>query len=449
MSWQQKVQTVWLEPYLPPPVVRTIREHVDPFLRQHLGFPEGTMVIVITNLVALWMFTTLIQWMFFTRGTSSKDNTDGRRATLFSTTRKGGKAIVQNEEEEDDNDDMDSAARFLSLASIRLLKQSTLSLSSSDDVVTVLLCGPSNAGKTCIFHKLMMMHDANNKNNNKKLPLTLTSLKANVGVAHTDTVIRYIDWPGHAAAASNLLLSSSSSSSTTTPSSFVQQDPTLWQLWNDTLFSTSSRRRRLPSSSSSSSGAAPLLPPPPLRIVMVLDATQPVKEAAAIFFQLWNCVALTTAAATDKNNSWSRSNHPPPVVPIMIACHKQDLSKAKNIRRIRLQLRTELEKILAVQQPSWWPCNNNNNGSGNGRITYELTSSTNVSSKNSKEDMEEDGPSILPGFVQWQFLPTSCNDNVDNQKNNKLSGTTKTQQLPYSPLWSNLQRYCQMGEIPK
>ena len=213
------------------------------------------MVIVIMNLVALWMFTTLIQWMFFARGTSSKDNTDGRRASLFSTTRKGGKAIVQNEEEEDDNDDMDSATRFLSLASIRLLKQSTLSLSSSDNVVTVLLCGPANAGKTCIFHKLMMMHDANNKSNNKKLPLTLTSLKANVGVAHTDTVIQYIDWPGHALAAPNLLLSSSSSSSTIMPSSFVQQDPTLWQLWNDTLFSTSSRRQRLPSSSSSSSSS--------------------------------------------------------------------------------------------------------------------------------------------------------------------------------------------------
>ena len=78
-----------------------------------------------------------------------------------------------------------------------------------------------------------------------------------------------------------------------------------------------------------------------------------------------------------------------------------------------LQLQTELDNILAVEQPSWWPCNNDSNGSGNVRTTYELTSSsnnTNASSNNSKEDTEEVGPSILPGLVQWQFLPTSRDD---------------------------------------
>jgi Signal recognition particle receptor beta subunit len=35
---------------------------------------------------------------------------------------------------------------------------------------------------------------------------------------------------------------------------------------------------------------------------------------------------------------------------ILIACHKMDLAKAKNDKRIKIQMRTELERIVAAQQ---------------------------------------------------------------------------------------------------
>jgi signal recognition particle receptor subunit beta len=161
----------------------------------------------------------------------------------------------------------------------------------------VVLCGPINAGKTRLFYELCYQSG--------NMP-TLMSLKANVGLwtsADGDgtTAVRYTDWPGHASL----------------------QDPAFRSLL--------------------------LLRSEPPRIVLVLDATQPVSAAADALYELLRYAALTrqkTTAATT----------------IFVACHKSDLPKAKNHKRIKIQMRTELERLLKLRKDAeerdaaaWWP----------------------------------------------------------------------------------------------
>ena len=65
------------------------------------------------------------------------------------------------------------------------------------------------------------------------------------------------------------------------------------------------------------------------RIVVVVDSTQPVAGAADYLYPLL-----------------LRKQQPAfPDIPILVACHKSKAPKAKNFRRIKLQLRTELERL--------------------------------------------------------------------------------------------------------
>jgi hypothetical protein len=74
------------------------------------------------------------------------------------------------------------------------------------------------------------------------------------------------------------------------------------------------------------------------RIVLVLDSTKSVAEAATVLYQI-----LTDASCGEqrKNNTT--------VVPILLACHKSQLPGAKNWRRLKIQLRTELERLRKVK----------------------------------------------------------------------------------------------------
>jgi signal recognition particle receptor subunit beta len=147
---------------------------------------------------------------------------------------------------------------------------------------TVVLTGPRNAGKTRLFYQLCYAEN--------NLP-TLMSLKANVGIASctsatTDanqTTIRYMDWPGHASVSDPALVSVLKS----------KKD---------------------------------------VRIVFVLDATQPVSQAADTLYQWLNLLHAKKKKTT-----------------IFVACHKKDFPKAKNDRRIKIQLRTELERLLTTK----------------------------------------------------------------------------------------------------
>jgi len=144
---------------------------------------------------------------------------------------------------------------------------------------TVLLCGPRGAGKTRLFYQLCF-HDSN-------IP-TVQSIKANLGIVNG---IRYMDWPGHAPLNDAVLL--------------------------------------------------PILKAQP-RIVLVLDATQPVASAADSLYQLLE---------------FAKQQQQQPIR-VFIACHKTDLPKAKNWRRVKIQMRTELERLLKAKSTDnhlWWP----------------------------------------------------------------------------------------------
>ena len=96
----------------------------------------------------------------------------------------------------------------------------------------------------------------------------------------------------------------------------------------------------------------------PVRVALVVDSTQSMVTAADFLYDL-----LQHAKDLGMTNS-NKLN-------IFVACHKCDLSSSKNPRRIKISLRTELEKLIKVRSteaasaasegtgtasssPSWW-----------------------------------------------------------------------------------------------
>lgn len=125
-------------------------------------------------------------------------------------------------------------------------------------------------------------------NDDFNLP-TLISMKANVAVRDR---IRYIDWPGR-----------------------MQNMDKL-----DHLFQNKDKQNV---------GVH-------VRWVLVLDANQPMASAADVLYEILE---------RTKDRGGPRQK-------IFVVCHKSDFPKAKNPRRIQLQLRTELERIAKLRGPA-------------------------------------------------------------------------------------------------
>jgi signal recognition particle receptor subunit beta len=253
-------------PYLPPPVIRGIQE-IDAKLLDTVG-PEASVTILSTMLLS-WLTFIILRFLSSRVGRG-----------------KGGRAIADEDED-----------HVLSGSSLRKVV---------DYDATVLLCGPTKAGKTRLYYQLCYRA--------KNMP-TVMSIKANVGLskppvatATTDDtkesapqkkepVIRYMDWPGHASL----------------------DDPAIKEVLKSQP-----------------------------RIVLVLDSTQSAASAADTLDQL----LLLYAGSGNKKKSTK-------TIPIFVACNKKDIPKAKNWRRCKIQIRTELERLLSVRQgsddPSWWP----------------------------------------------------------------------------------------------
>mmetsp|Transcript_3111 Transcript_3111/g.4207 ORF Transcript_3111/g.4207 Transcript_3111/m.4207 type:complete len:322 (-) Transcript_3111:110-1075(-) len=219
---------------------------------------------------------------------------------------------------------------------------------------TVILCGPPNAGKTRLFYQLCYHQNQVH---------TLTSLKANVGVSAADAV-RYMDVPGHYAATS------------------TDHQNKLTMVLQEII-----KKQRKQKTQN-------------LRIILVLDATQPVASAAACLYDIWQVIA--SQQSQQKQSSSSNKNSRTVVV---VACHKQDAPKAKNTRRIQIQLRTELEKLAQVRKPTWLQSN------------LDLEWST------------------LP-FLHVHFLATSSTIDMNDKKSNNSNNN----QL------STLVSYCETGD---
>lgn len=212
-----------ITPYLPPPMVSAMRQ-IDPQLEEFIG-PEPSITILGTFALAL------VLWQILLRATG-----------------RGGKAIQDDDDQED-----------------TLLRQTNQQYFDS----TILLCGPSLAGKTSLFYTLVYPEQT--------MLGTVKSVSSNAGFKEHEQdskVWRYLDTPGYWGA--------------------------------DKLISVVIEKENID------------------RIILVLDSTQPVSKAADYLYAL-----------VQQNLS----------IPILVACHKAKAPKAKNFRRIKLNLRNELERL--------------------------------------------------------------------------------------------------------
>lgn len=155
---------------------------------------------------------------------------------------------------------------------------------------TVVLCGLMGSGKTALLHRLC------HEKEGWELPLTVTSIIANVcylptanGHRHGNSgVVRIIDYPGHPSLASE----------------FTQL----------------------------------LIPATTSRIVFTIDAAQPITDAASF---LYHSILTHT---TIRKNLQQQSR----ILKILVACTKSDVKGSKNYKRIKIQLRNELDKLRKV-----------------------------------------------------------------------------------------------------
>jgi signal recognition particle receptor subunit beta len=238
---QRLLQTTLREsiaPYLPPPVLKAIKE-IDPQLEPYVG-PEGCITIVGSLLLAYALYQ-LVRSIF---GSSSSSSSLG-----------GGK----NKAIQEDYRDQD------------ILPVSNEKSRPFDG--TIVLCGPSLTGKTSLFYRLIQQEQ-------QQKWKTVRSIKSNTGfLEHNRKVLRVLDTPGH---------------------------------W----------------------GPEKLIRAVPLqdidRLLVVVDSTQPVAPAADYLY-----------AILKQQKSKSKSNN----TSVLISCHKSDHPKAKNARRIKLQLRSELIRL--------------------------------------------------------------------------------------------------------
>ena len=161
---------------------------------------------------------------------------------------------------------------------------------------TVLLCGPPLAGKTSLFYRLINQQQDSDGKNWK----TVRSIKSNTGFLETVTREKNDDLAVATVA--------------TTTALRILDTPSHW-------------------------GPQKLLQVVPLqdieRLVVVMDSTKPVAPAADYLY------AIIKSKMTEKNIKQNRTSRNS----LMIACHKSDHPKAKNVRRIKLQLRSELIRL--------------------------------------------------------------------------------------------------------
>lgn len=162
---------------------------------------------------------------------------------------------------------------------------------------TVVLCGASGAGKTALLHTLC--NDINGDPG--KLPMTTTSLVANVAYMNISsgdnadedsnnkaTAVRLVDYPGHPSLSTKL--------------------------------------------------TSLLLPDQTARVVFTIDATKPVTDGVAI---LYKSIFTNNQVRT----AWEASGK---TLSILIVCTKEDDKKAKNYKRMKIQIRNELDRLRKV-----------------------------------------------------------------------------------------------------
>mmetsp|Transcript_17860 Transcript_17860/g.41190 ORF Transcript_17860/g.41190 Transcript_17860/m.41190 type:complete len:305 (-) Transcript_17860:1630-2544(-) len=231
-----------LTPFLPPPVVKAIKA-VDPRLEPIVG-PEAS-INIFGSLLFSWLLYRLAI-VFFSSGFSVGN---GKRNSAI-------------QEDDRDQDILPSNAK-----------------SSRPYDETVLLCGPSLAGKTSIFYGMLQQGNSTSRSSYISKMKTVLSIKSNTSFLEScGKVVRILDTPGH---------------------------------WGP------GKLLRVVESEDVD------------RLVVVVDSSTPVSPAADYLYAVLKS-NITKAMFTPT---------------VIIACHKSDHAKAKNTRRIKLQLRSELIRL--------------------------------------------------------------------------------------------------------
>ncbi|KAL7530295.1 hypothetical protein ACHAWF_003324 [Thalassiosira exigua] len=228
---------------------------------------------------------------------------------------------------------------------------------------TVVLCGASNSGKTALLHYLCHGME---KENAWDPPMTVTSLSANVGYVcpwegtHEDDksgadAIRIIDYPGHPSLSSEL--------------------------------------------------TSMLFPSATARLVFAMDSTQPVAVGAALLYQS----ILTHSKVRE---SWKNEGKK---LVILVVCTKNDAKGAKNYKRMKIQLRNELDKMRKVDLAI-------KDGSSLGGENGSLKATLNVKGKSIDLDNLGDVPASLH-FIESGFGMSSGKGGLQAIHEFVLNGT--------------------------
>jgi len=224
---------------------------------------------------------------------------------------------------------------------------------------TVVLCGSTGSGKTALLYQMC--------GSNGGLVPTVMSMKATVGyIKSSSATVRIIDYPGHPSLSSQL----------------------------PTALTSSSKKKQNPT-----------------RIIFTVDSTKPVADGAELLYSI-----LTNATVRSFWENMVSKNNDTSKIPIVIVCTKQDVKNAKNWKRMKIQLRTELDKIRKVVLKS--TKNNkskdvNEGGGGEEILTLGVPGKT--------LDFEKLGEDIP---VSIHFTSVSCvtGDGMDNLKEFVTSG---------------------------
>ena len=299
-----------LTPYLPPPVVVGMKS-VDKYLDDRDITSEGSIRIAL-GCIVIWMIHQLVQFVF------SKSTQYQFQSQSQSRSQSQSQSFMDLNENKVWNKKWDTNVNG-----------------------TVILCGPSNSGKTVLFHRLCT---GTGTPNQIAVP-TVTSIQMNHKLL--DNNICLMDYPGH---------------------------PSLRSQFVDLVKGISSK----------------------LRIILVLDSTKPVSDAADLLYLL----------LTHSEFKWNQSQTKKEKLSLLIACNKSDLSLAKNAKRMKIQLRTELErlrKLYRLKMKSNMNHDNNNNNNNN----QKQNSSIELGTTGKQLDLDNKYDDLS---CQLQFISINCID---------------------------------------
>jgi GTPase SAR1 family protein len=259
--------------------------------------PEATVTLVCT----VGMGWLILRLVLFVVGKLQGGTT---RTSTYSS----GALQEDNDDDKEDDPHSDNVA----------LPSLPVGMSSSYDG-TIVFCGPQAAGKTSLLDTLLHHNDSqqqqqdgpfSSSSTTRRLPTTVSSIQPTVG-----------------------LLSMSASTSTTTETRRTQ-----WRCldlpghWSPFKVVTNTTREL-----SRSDGDRQLIV-----IAIVLDATQPVTKAVDYLYEWLSSVIVLHPQQQPKHQSKHKYQ-------MVVVAHKSDSSKAKNIRRLKLQVKQELERLHSLK----------------------------------------------------------------------------------------------------